>query len=319
VAGDAIPGWAPVDERILSGDPAFRPIGNVLREAVTAYRRHARVLLVASAVVELPLALLTAPYVVNSFKAFADLGTSILHAPGWWSGFVPPPSYAVFANPTFTAAGGVLLVAPLLSFVLLSAFVTSLLLRPAASPDPGAVRFVAREWRSLAAIELSILGLGLLVGLAWGRALAGWWTGGLTPPDISSLGWLVLVNLLTMAAFIIGAYAFIRGALTVSALVLEGDGLRRAVWLSVTLTQRRAMRIALALAVGVAIGGAANAFASVLAGSVFWLTLGPDLTTALLVSAALYAFARILVAPIAPLLIAVLYRDFREAGDHRRA
>jgi hypothetical protein len=122
-----------------------------------------------------------------------------------------------------------------------------------------------------------------------------------------------------LAAFIISAYVFIRGALTVSALVLEGDGLRRAVWLSVTLTHRRSMRIALALAVGLAIGGAANAFTSLVAASLLWLTLGPDLTASLLLSAALYALARIVVGPVVPLLMAVLYRDFREAGDRRRA
>lgn len=313
MAGEAVPGWAPVDERIISGDPAFRPIGAVVREVATAYRRHARWLLPASAVIELPLALLTAPYLINSLKAFADLWTSILQGTGW-PGLVLPPSYAVFANPVFTALGGVLLVAPVISFVFLSALVTGLLLRPAASPDSGTLRFAARQWRPLAALELGILGLGALIGAWSAQALAGWWAHGLVPPNPSSLGWMFEADLLVFAAFMIGAYAFIRGALTVSALVVEGGGLRRAAGLSVTLTHRRAGRVALALGVGLAIGGAANALISLLAGTAFWLAAGPEPNAALLLFAALYALARIAVAPVLPLLMAVLYRDFRAAG-----
>ena len=59
-----IPGWAPADERSLTGDAARRPVGAVVGEAFGLYRRHARPLLLMTAALDVPATLLALPYLV---------------------------------------------------------------------------------------------------------------------------------------------------------------------------------------------------------------------------------------------------------------
>ena len=67
-----IPGWAPADERSLTGDAARRPVGAVVGEAFGLYRRHARPLLLMTAVLEVPATLLALPYLVLTWSVLAE-------------------------------------------------------------------------------------------------------------------------------------------------------------------------------------------------------------------------------------------------------
>ena len=67
-----IPGWAPADERSLTGDAARRPVGAVVGEAFGLYRRHARPLLLMTAVLEVPATLLALPYLILTWSVLAE-------------------------------------------------------------------------------------------------------------------------------------------------------------------------------------------------------------------------------------------------------
>jgi hypothetical protein len=309
VAG-GIPGWAPLDERTLTGDPAYRPIAEVIREVFRVYRSDGRRFLLASAAIEIPLALLTAPYLAVSWGVLADT----------WQRFPTfdvAAGYAIYADPGLGVLGGIAFASPVIGFVLVAAVVAGVVLRPPGEPDSGSAR--ADRGLRITIICAAILGVGAILGLAWSRVMAGWLTRLSARPDPGSvsavLGLAVLgLEILVFAAVMLGGYGLVRSGLAIPALVSESHGIRAALARSLELTRRRSMRTALTLTVGLAIVAAANTAFSLSAFALVLATSSADLSSVALPIAGLFLLTSVVVAPVLPIIAAILYRDFRAAG-----
>ncbi|HYN70178.1 MAG TPA: hypothetical protein VEX41_08205 [Candidatus Eisenbacteria bacterium] len=305
VPGGGIPGWAPVDERTVSGDPAYRPIGVVLREAALLYRLQLREILLASAAVEIPLTLLVAPYLAYSWQALAEL----------WRGFPSfeaPAAYARYADPAFGAVGGLAVVTPIVAFVLVTAVVTGIVRE--AAPPPDRWKAVLRYGPRLAVLCALILGLGALLGFGSAQLLSRYMAQATAIRNPGLVAELFGLELLFFAAVVVGAYAVVRSAVAVPALVAEGLGLRQALGRSLQLTRRRTMRTALFLTVGAFALGLGNVIVSIVTFAVVLTAGSPDPSAVVVPIAGFYLMTRIVLAPTLPIIAAILYRDFRAAG-----
>ncbi len=313
-----VPGWAPVDEDARL-DPARRPIAQILREVVAVYRGEARPLLVLAAMFEGSIALLSLPYLIITVELglrMLDLMGRLLEAP---AAFGRPSAFSTafdqFREPGVAAYGGVVGVAPLASIVLLGGAVAALL---AADRDgrsaTAAARSVLRRWAVLVLpiAVLAILAAALSVWSATATANM------LDEPIVGTyprwFGPYIALSLLVPVILVGAVYLAVRWAVAIPALVVEGIGLRAALARSSALTARRRLHVALCvLTVG--------AIWSILS----WIAVVPFYlaTTALLgfgggpllaAPLALYVIGRVVLAPLLPILGAILYRDFQATG-----
>ena len=315
---EPVQGWAAVDEEARL-DPARRPIGEVLREVVAVYRRHAGPILVLATIFEGTICLITLPYLVISIR----VGLRMLDAMSRF--FVNPAEStrysemaAIFDSlrqPGVAAYSGIVSVSPLASIVLLSAAVAALLGSAGESRTPGiAARAVLRRWPALL-VPIAVLGVVAAGFGTWSyAATADMFDSPFGAGNPASLGPSMALSLLTSIVLIGGAYLAVRWVVAVPALVAEGIGLRAALSRSSALTARRRLHVARCLlAVGAiwAIVGWIFVIPSLLAAAAIMAFGGGPLLAAPL---ALYVIGRIVLAPLLPILCTILYGDLRAAG-----
>ena len=137
--------------------------------------------------------------------------------------------------------------------------------------------------------------------------------------DPGSVGLSAALGLMLPVLAVGLAYLAIRWAVAIPALVLEGIGLRAALARSSALTARRRLHVALCLLAVVGISAVVGWIVLVpfylVAAAVLAVGGGPLLALPL----TLYLVGRILLAPIVPILCAILYRDLRSAGPRTPA
>jgi hypothetical protein len=199
-----------------------------------------------------------------------------------------------------------------IGFVLVTAVVAGVVLRPPGEPVSGWAR--ADRGLRITIICAAILGGGAILGLAWSRVMAGWLARLSARPDPGSVSALLGLEILVFVAVMLGGYGLVRSGLAIPALVSESHGIRAALARSLELTRRRSMRTALTLTVGLAIVAAANTAFSLSAFALVLATSSADLSGIVLLVAGLFLLTSILVAPVLPIIAAILYRDFRAAG-----
>ena len=313
-----IVGWTvPQEEEARGGR---RPLGELIGDLFGTYRRRVRPILWLALVIEGLATLLTLPFIALSVAQMAEYARQLWDA--FWS-FDPtgqawlyvqlPP---VATDPVLGAIGGLVSIVPLGSALLLAGAVSVLLVRPAdRPPSPGdALRAVLRRW---APILLPVLVLG--VGFALVSALSASLTASIDFRGGSALPrpeWLAFSLILGLAAPVllgIAVYLAVRWAVAVPAIVVEGTGLRAGLARSTAMTRGRMVHVFLALLVVVVIYTIAGWLMAVvpLVMAIVLALAGAD--PLLAVPAALYVAGRVLIAPLPALLVALLYRDFREA------
>ncbi len=329
-----IPGWAPADERSLTGDAARRPVGAVVGEAFGLYRRHARPLLLMTAVLEVPATLLALPYLILTWSLLAESLASLpsigdLAAPDgqggssvifWTSTF--SDRFRVLADPLVGALGGAGAILPYVAMIILAALFGAFLLAPdAPAPSPrAAAGRTFRAWLPLLIVSVVVVGawalLGLVSALVNARTLDAQLAGGARLSSASSSLGIGFAALLILCA---GAYVIARCVFVPQALTLEAHGLGSAVRRSARLTRRRVLHVVLILILGGLIigftGGLMLLVVGVLGGVL--VVLGGDglLPAVGFVGAVGYLSVQVLLGPIVPLLTTILYRDARDAGE----
>jgi hypothetical protein len=316
MAGHPIPGWAPTDERTLSGDPARRPVGAVVGDAFGLYRDRWRSVLGLAALVEVPLGLLSLPYLVRSFDAwtamvgsFGELASSPGDVEAWFDRV--RDTYAALFEPTIVLAGALTTASPIISVVLLSAVIGGLLLGSPTATIAAALRALARRIVPIAALCLLVLAASVAV-MALTTAVAR--SAFETPFDRAPSGWTIVLSIGWLPVLLVAGYLGVRWAVAIQSLVLEPRGLIDAFRWSQVLTRRRVQHVFVCLLIGVVIVAVANTglsfmlFATAILGGV---TTNPLLAAILLVG---YLAIQVLAAPVLPLLTTVLYRDMRVAG-----
>lgn len=311
-------GWAPVDEDARL-DPARRPIGQILHEVAAVYRAEARQLLLLAALFEGTIAILSLPYIVMTVELglrMLDLMGRVFDDPtafGRLSGV--SAAFDRFREPGLAAYGGIVTVAPLASVLLLSGAVAVLLGAERDRRTVGAAAgSVLRRWPALI-LPVAVLAIVVVALEVWSYASAGdVFDRPFVPGDPAALGPSIALSFLAPVLLVGGVYLVVRWAVAVPALVLEEIGLRAALARSSALTARRRLHVALCvLAVG--------AIWSILG----WIFLIPFYVASaailragggplLAIPLALYVIGRVVLAPLLPILGALLYRDFRAAG-----
>jgi hypothetical protein len=329
-----IPGWAPADERSLTGDAARRPVGAVVGEAFGLYRRHARPLLLMTAVLEVPATLLALPYLILTWSVLAESlaslpslgdlsvpdgqgGTSVI----FWTHALTD-RYRVLADPLVGALGGAGTILPYVAMVILAALIGAFLLAPdSATPSPrAAARRTLRVWLPLLLLSSILVVawalLGLVSALVTARTLDAQLAGG---SDVSSASASFGFGLAFLLLFGAGVYVIARCAFVPQAVTLEATGLRSAIRRSIRLTRRRVLHVILILVLGGLIIGFAGGLTLLVVGALGTLLLvagGADMLPAVGIVGGLgYLVVQVLLGPIVPLLTTILYRDARNAGE----
>lgn len=303
-----IAGWAPPSD--VDGRPAHG-VSDLLLEAVGAYRRRWRPLLILSLLTEGLVTLIALPYTITAGSQTLDL----LGAFGQTTGASRPLALPrLMTDPALAALGGVLSVVPLAGTLILIASVTALLLAP--QPE-------AHTWRGALsrALEHRLSILGPVVALSVFAALVQVLVSGLAAP-INAIGgnpqqavgqmaaFALLLLLLAPALLIAAIYLAVRWAVAVPALVMEAASLRRSLARSVMLTRRRTLLVGLSLL-------AVYGLTSIVAGIAWTITLvGSGWAMPLvLLPVAFHLAIRVVLAPLGAIVPALLYRELRLASD----
>jgi hypothetical protein len=317
--GGAVPGWAPVDQDQLR-DPARRPIPEIVREVFSVYGRHLEPILVLTAVIEGSLTLISLPYIVVTVQiilAGLQSMSEMFRSPLSGQTFrAMADIFERFRDPVLGAYTGIVSVAPLASAILLSSALGAYLMsnEPADRTASGALRAILRRWAPLL-LPIVALAAILAVFTVWSYGLsASMFERPLFSTDLSDL-WLSFA-LSIVAPVVIGVafYLVVRWVVVAPALVVEKIGLRAALARSAALTRRRRIHVGICLLVVGTIwsllGWLVIAPALLIAGVIESAGGGPLLAIPL----AVYVIGRIVLAPLLPILIAILYRDMKEAG-----
>ena len=329
-----IPGWAPADERTLTGDAARRPVGAVVGEAFGLYRRHARPLLLMTAALEVPATLLALPYLVLTWSVLAESLASLpsigalpvpdgqggVSVTAWTTAFAE--HYRVLSDPLVGALGGAGAILPYVAMVILAALFGAFLLAPdSATQSPrAAARRTLRAWLPLLIVSVILVTAWALLGLASAlvnaRMLDAQLAGG-SDPSASSAGFGIGFAFLLL--FGAGVYVIARAAFVPQAVTLESTGLGSAVRRSIRLTHRRVLHVVLILVLGGLIIGFAGGLMLLVVGLVATLLVvigGAGMLPVVGIVGGLgYLVIQVLVGPIVPLLTTILYRDARDAGE----
>ncbi len=303
-----------------------RPLGELIGGVFRTYRGRARPVLLLSLLIEGFVSLVTLPYFAVVLTQIADylgrLWDAVLHLEQDSEAFLQPALPPIATDPLFAAIGGVVSILPFGSALLLIGAISALLTAPADQPMTagGALRAVLRRWAPIL-LPVVLIGLGYaLIAAATARMSATFdFYGGSTVPRGQWLALSVILALSTPILFGAAVYLAVRWVVAVPAIVIESLGLRAGLARSAAMTKGRRIHVFLALLVAVVIstivGWLLTAISLILAIAFALAGAGP----LLVIPAAIYIGSRILVAPITAILVALLYRDFREAEADPRA
>jgi hypothetical protein len=297
----AIPGWRvePVGVR----DRGRRQVVEVIGDAIRFYRTRARAVVLLSAVVEGTVTVVNLPYYAAQIDAASRIFA--LDAPTMTD---QPGAVLLGAIAGLTSAlsfGGLIVLILLLSVLLFA-------------PDgPDAVRDamgnVRRRWRTvLPPFVLIAMGCCALGGVA---AAAAWPLE--SAPLALDAGRRILLSFAFLAGgfLAIGAFFYLaaRWAVAAPALIVDGFSLRTSLARSAALTRRRMGYVALVVVSTSFLSGLVACVFTLAALAVLWF-VGREGLPAWAIAGLIYVTGRVLVAPVVPLAIAILYHDLRAAG-----